>query len=370
MKATYVVVIAIVAIAIIIGSIFAYTSLSNQPSTTQVQLTGAGATFPQPFLNATINAYSAINPNVVINYNGVGSGTGINSLLTKLVDFAASDAPLNANQTSLLPSPAVHIPETIGAVTLAYNLPGISSGLHLTGDVIAKIYLGTITNWNDPAITALNPTLTLPDHSITTVHRSDSSGTTNIFTRYLANVSSTWQDQIGSGTSVQWPGSNALGASGNANVASTVSQTEYAIGYVELAYALQNSMTVASVQNPTGNYIAPSLDSTTAAVQAGATGLPSGDDSWSSVSLLNTADAQAYPIVGFTYIIEYKELNVIPGMTQAKAEAIVQYLWYVVHDGQNLASSLGYATLPSNVVTINENTIKSITFNGNPLTVS
>ncbi len=218
-------------------------SLSQPAPLGAATLNGAGATFPQPFLNATIVTYTTqIRTNLQINYQGVGSGSGIKSLTNKTVDFAASDAPLTDSQRSAAPN-ALHIPETIGAVTLAYNLPNIPSGLHLSGSVIAQIFLGTTTNWNDPAITALNSGTTLPDHAITTVHRSDSSGTTNVFTRYLSNVSSTWNTQVGFGTSVQWPGTNALGASGNANVASTVIQTPYAIGYVELTYALQNSMT-------------------------------------------------------------------------------------------------------------------------------
>jgi phosphate transport system substrate-binding protein len=368
MKNTYLIIIATVAIAIILGSIFAYMSLQSTPSTPSITLTGEGATFPQPFLNATIIAYNSIKPNVQINYQGVGSGAGITALTSKTVDFAASDAPLSGNQTAQLSSPAVHIPETIGAITLAYNLPGISSGVHLTGDVIAKMYLGTITNWNDPAITALNPSITLPNHGISTIHRSEGSGTTNVFTRYLSNVSSTWKTDIGSGTSVQWP--VGTGQSGNTGVASTVTQTPYAIGYVELAYALENGMTVASVQNPSGNFIAPSLASTTTAVQAGASqGLPSGDQSWTSVSLLNTADPQAYPIVSFTYLLEYKDLGAVPGMTLDKANAIVQYFWYVVHDGQSLAAGKSYASLPSNVLQIDEATIRSITFNGQTLTV-
>jgi phosphate transport system substrate-binding protein len=371
MNSKYLIIIAIFVIVIILGSVFAYTALQkpSTPATASVALNGAGATFPQPFLNATITAFHSQKSNVNINYQGVGSGSGINSLTAKTVDFAASDAPLSDSQRSAAPN-TLHIPETIGAVTIAYNLPGISSGLQLTGPVIANIFLGTITNWNDPAITAINPSITLPNHAISTIHRSDSSGTTNVFTHYLSNESSTWNTTVGAGTSVQWPGSNAVGASGNANVASTVNQTQYAVGYVELAYALTNHMTVASVQNPAGNFIAPSLASTTTAVQAGATGLPSGDQSWKTVSLLNTPAAQAYPIVSFTYLLEYKELNVIPGMNQNKATAIVQYMWYVVHNGQSLGPSLGYATLPSNVVTIDENSIKSITYNGQTLSVS
>jgi phosphate transport system substrate-binding protein len=195
-----------------------------------------------------------------------------------------------------------------------------------------------------------------------TVHRSDSSGTTNWFTKYLDLVSSTWD--LGNGTSVQWP--VGTGASGNPGVAATVQSTTYAIGYVELAYALQNSMTVAMIQNSAGNWIAPSLDSTTRAAEA-LTNLPAGDGNWGSVSILNTAGAQAYPIVTPTYLLVYKELNVVPGMDQNKATQLVKFLWYIVHDGQDLASDLEYATLPSNVVQVDEASINSITFNGQTL---
>jgi len=362
-------VIAIVAIAVIIGAIAAYTYLSS-PGAPTIGLTGAGATFPKPFLDATIREYYSDKPHVQINYQGIGSGAGINAFLTKTVDFAATDAPLNSNQTAYLPAATLHIPETIGAVTLAYNVPGVPTGLKLTGDVIAQIYLGTITNWSDPAIVALNSDTTLPDHAIRSVHRSDSSGTTNVFTSFLSSVSSTWHNDVGAGTSVQWPGSNAVGASGNANVAQTVIQTEYSIGYVELAYALENNMAVAAVNNPAGNFVMPSLASTTAAVQQGASGgLPAGTDSWVSMSLLNTEGFDSYPIVSFTYMLVYQELNVIPGMSQEKAEAIVQYLWYIIHDGQQLAPNLQYAALPQNVIDINEASIRSITFNGQTLPV-
>jgi phosphate transport system substrate-binding protein len=369
MKTKYLIVITVVVIAIIIGGLFAYTSLQTGTLNANVSITGAGATFPQPFLNATIISYMASNSSIKINYQAVGSGAGISALTQKTADFAASDAPLSANQTAQLSRPAVHIPETIGAITIAYNLPGISSGLHLTGDVIAKIYLGTVANWNDPAIATLNSGITLPNHAISSIHRSEGSGTTNVFTKFLTAENSNWKTQVGSGTSVQWP--IGTGSQGNNGVASTVTTTPYTIGYVELAYALENSMTVASIQNPAGNFIAPSLDSTTIAVQAGASqGLPTGDQSWTSVSLLNTNNPQAYPIVSFTYLLEYKELNVIPGMTQAKATAIVQYFWYVIHDAQNLAPNLQYAKLPANVVTIDENSIKSITYNGQTLPVT
>jgi phosphate transport system substrate-binding protein len=358
--------IAIIAIVVVIIAVFAYMSFSAPTPQGAATLNGAGATFPQPFLNATITKYiTDIRTNVIINYQGVGSGQGVQSFTSKTVDFACSDAPLTASQRDAAPN-ALHIPETIGAITVAYNIPEIpSSGLKLTGAVLANIFLGIITNWNDPAIIALNPDLTLPNHAITTVHRSDGSGTTNWFTKYLSLVSSTWSSDVGSGTSVQWP--TGIGASGNANVAATVNQTDYSVGYIELAYALKNSVPVAALQNPAGNYVLPSLDSTTAAASSLPSSLPSGSDSWENVNILNTSGAQAYPICTPTYVLLYKDLSVVPGMGMNKATQLVQYIWYVVHDGQSLAPALEYATLPQNLVSIDETTLNSITFNGQPV---
>jgi phosphate transport system substrate-binding protein len=370
MNSKYTIIIAIVAIAIILGSVAAYIYSSQPKSQTPstVTLQGAGATFPYPLLNAIITKYSTdLKPNVLVNYQSIGSGGGIAALKqpTPTVDFAASDAPLSATDAANIPN-ALHIPETIGAVTVAYNLPGVPSGLHLTGKVIADIYQGTITKWNDPAIQNLNPDTMLPAQTINTVHRSDGSGTTFIFTGYLSASSTSWNTAVGQGKSVSWP--VGTGSSGNTGVASSVNGIQYSIGYVELAYILENGMTVAAVQNPAGNWIQPSLESTQLAVQSGASsGLPAGDASWTNVSLLNAPDANAYPIVSFTYLLSYKELNEIPGMTQDKATALVQFFWYVVHDGQDLAPGLSYAKLPSNVVQIDEATIRSITFNGQQL---
>jgi len=364
MNNTMKIALAIVVIVIVIGSVAAYFYLSAPPALQPAILHGAGATFPAPFINATIAYYTAnVQTNVQIDYPGGGSGAGIKAFTDKTVDFAGTDAPLTASQREAAPN-ALHIPETIGAITVAYNLPGVPTGLKLTGQIIADIYLGTITKWNDQAIQNLNPTTTLPDQTIVTVHRSDSSGTTNWFTKYLSSVSSTWKSQVGSGTSVQWPG--GTGASGNPGVAATVRSTDFAVGYIELAYALQNSITVATIQNPAGNWVAPSLASTKAAAES-LTGLPAGDQDWGSVSLLNTLGEQAYPIVTPTYILVYKELNVYSGMDQNKATQLVQFLWYLVHDGQNLASDLEYAPLPSNVVQVDEASLNSITFNGQTL---
>jgi phosphate ABC transporter phosphate-binding protein len=418
MNAKYTIVIAIVAIAIIIGSVAAYVYISSNsgsqptptptptasptssptatptsspgstatpgptasptptaaptptPTPSPVSLTGAGASFPYPLLNAMITKYSTdVKPYVSVNYQSIGSGGGISAMQAKTVDFGASDAPLSASDAANIPN-ALHIPETIGAVTIVYNLPGVPSNLHLTGQIIANIYQGTITTWNDQAIQNLNTNVTLPSKPIVAVHRSDSSGTTFVFTGYLSASSSAWNTTVGQSKAVAWPNApgGVIGSNNNAGVASTVNGTQYFIGYVELAYALQNGMTVAAVQNPSGNWILPSLASTTAAAQSVASaGLPAGNASWTSINILNAPEPTAYPIVSFTYLIVYKELNVLPDMTQAKATALVQFLWYVVHDGQNLSPGLAYAQLPSNVVQIDETTIKSITFNGQTL---
>jgi phosphate transport system substrate-binding protein len=368
MKTAYTIMVAVVAIAIIVGGVIAYISFSQPNSQTTVKLTGAGATFPYPLLNTIITNYTTqVCTNVQINYQSIGSGGGISALKSNpiTVDFAASDAPLTASDMASAPN-TLHIPETIGAVTIAYNLPGISSGLHLTGKIIADIFQGTITMWNDTEIKSLNTNTNLPEKTITTIHRSDGSGTTFIFTSYLTLSSQQWNTTIGAGKSVAWPG--GIGSNGNTGVASTVNGTQYSIGYVELAYALQNGMTAAAIQNPTGSWIQPNLASTQAAVESGSSvGLPTGNASWVGVSLLNTPGVDSYPIVSFTYLLVYRELNVISGMTQEKATALVQFLWYIVHDGQQLAPSLAYAQLPSNVVQVDEATIQSITFSGQHL---
>jgi phosphate transport system substrate-binding protein len=365
MNRSLVAAITIIAIIIIVVGVYAYTLPAGSE---EISLNGAGATFPYPLLEAMINEYRNVESTVKINYQAIGSGGGISALQGKTVDFAGSDAPLGAADRAEAPN-TLHIPETIGAVTVPYNIPGISTGLHLTGQTVADIFQGKVTKWNDAAIQDVNPDITLPDHDIVVAHRSDGSGTTFIFTGYLSAVSSDWEQDIGQGKTVAWP--VGLGGNGNTGVAGIVQGTEYSIGYVELAYALENSMTVAAIQNPTGNYITPSLDTTTAAVESKASqGLPAGDADWENVDVLNAPGEQAYPIVSFTYLLVYKELNVVPGMTQNKAKALVQFIWWVVHDGQQLGPNLEYAQLPSNVVQIDEASINSITFNGQTLPTS
>jgi phosphate transport system substrate-binding protein len=362
-------IVGIVAVVVIVAAIYGYmTFFSPQTSPTQVSLTGSGATFPYPLLDTMIKQYQTQKTNVQINYQSIGSGGGIAALEGKTVDFAASDAPLGAADMAKAPN-SLHIPETIGAVTLAYNLPNIPSGLHLTGSVIADIFSGKVTMWNDPEIQGLNSNVTLPANSILVVHRSDGSGTTFIFTGYLSISSDSWKNVLGQGKTVAWP--VGIGANGNTGVASVVQGTQYTIGYIELAYTLQNKMTVAAIRNPAGNWILPTLNTIQIAVQSAASkGLPAGGGDWSGVNLLNAADPQAYPIVSFTYLLVYKELNVIPDMTQTKATALVQFIWWVVHDGQANAPGLAYVQLPANVVQIDEASIKSITFNGQQLPTS
>jgi phosphate transport system substrate-binding protein len=368
MKNTYVIIAAIVIIVIAAAGVFGYMSLSS-PSE-QVSLSGSGATFPVPLLDAMITEYGTMKSNVLISYEGIGSGGGISALQTKTVDFAGSDAPMSAAERELAPN-TLHIPETIGAVTVAYNIPDVATGLHLTGQVIADIFQGKITKWNDAAIQDLNLDVMLPNHDIVVAHRSDGSGTTFIFTGYLSAVSTDWAQTagLGQGKTVEWP--VGLGGNGNSGVAGIVQGTEYTIGYVELAYALENNMAVAAIKNPAGNFVSPSLDSTTEAVSSKASqGLPTGIESWTNVNVLNAPGEQAYPIVSFTYLLVYKELKDIPGMTQTKATALVQFLWWVVHDGQQLGPPLEYAQLPSNVVGIDEASIQSITFDGQQLPTS
>ncbi len=337
-------------------------------STSTTTLNGAGSTFVYPLILAVDSNYSRINPSIQINYQPVGSGTGINDLEGKLVDFGASDAPLTAGQTSTLGavSTPLTIPDTVGAVVVAYNLPGIKKGLDLNATVTAEIFQGNITNWNDARIAALNPGVALPPNAITIVHRSDSSGTTFVFSGYCAS-SPVWK--LGQSKTITWPGS-AVGANGNPGVAAVIQGTTYTVGYVELDYALSASppMTYAYMLNVAQNsYVEPTLSSSALAVSS-VSNLPAGDGNWTSVSLLNSSVSGAYPIVTFSYIMVYEKLDAYgSAMTLARAQDLVNFLWFVVHDGQNQATPLSYVALPSNVVANAEATIRLITYNGQTL---
>src|SRR5918999_506562 len=371
-------------------SIFAQVQPPSQLSQQQGQITinGAGATFPFPLVDTWRVEYQNVNPNVNINYQSIGSGGGIRQFTERTVDFGASDAPLSESDTQALPGPAVHIPETIGSVVAAYNINGVpEKGLKLTGPVLADIFLGQITTWNDPRIQELNPELTLPSENIVVVHRSDGSGTTFVWTSYLSAVNQEWNDRVGAGTAVEWPA--GLGAPGNEGVANTIITTPNSIGYVELAYALTTETDYAYIQNAEGNFVEPSLNSTQAAVESAvlsggagtnattstnATGtqnttsinLPAGGESWREVSLLNAPGANSYPIASFTYLLLYQDLSTNIDSIE-RARALVDFVEWAITDGQQFASELSYVPLPDPVVQHNMQTLGSLTFQGQPL---
>jgi len=321
---------------------------------------------------------------ITVNYNAVGSGTGITDFQEQVVDFGASDAPMTATQYGNLPSgtTAITIPESASAVVPAYNIlltngSYCQNGLNFTGSVLANIFLGTITTWNDPAITALqSPSVAavLPAQTIITVHRSDGSGTMFAFTDFLSESSSTWKTQVGEGTSVNWPtdSGNAIGAPKNAGVSAAIAENKYSIGPLEISYILENpgetSEYYGTVQNAAGNFILANVSNIAAALSAGASsGLPSGNAAWSSVSIVdniftNTAATTVYPITTLTYVLVYEQQT---SLTQGAA--LVNFLSWMVNSGQTLGEGLGYVPLPANIVAIDNASIKLITYNGNPI---
>ena len=308
----------------------------------QITINGAGATFPFPLIDTWRVEYQTVKPEVSINYQSIGSGGGIKQFTEKTVDFGATDAPLTIEEAQRAPG-AVHIPETIGSVVAAYNLP--VEGLKLTGPILADIYLGKITKWNDPKIQSINSGMSLPAEDIVVVQRSDGSGTTFVWTDYLSNVSSTFEQQIGKGKSVQWP--VGVGAPGNEGVANSINTTPNAIGYVELAYATTTGMKHAAIQNQAGNFIPASISSTEAAVAAYAPSLPTGDQPWTNVTLVNAPGADSYPIASFSYLLLYKELTTNPSLKdQNKAQNLVDFINWAVTDGQQFAPDLAYVPLP------------------------
>ena len=354
-------VVAVVVIILIAGALTNWFGLAGTPP---IQLNGAGSSFAFPLMSAWSTEYKTAT-GVQINYQGTGSGAGISAIIAKNLDFGATDAPLNATQHSQNPT-LLTIPESLGAVTVAYNLPTVPAHVNLTGPIIANIYLGLITRWDDANIRGINPGVTFPSTSIFVEYRSDSSGTTFVFTDYLSKVNSQFATQVGKGKLVAWPVGS--GSPQNQGVANAVKGQIGAIGYVELAYVVQNSMSYAKVQNAEGNYILPDLNSTAAAASSAAGSLPAGNSDWSHVSITNATGAGSYPISTFTYILVYQELDVYPnGMTQEKAQALVAFLRWAISTGQTTATSLTYAPLPSAVVTQDGATIDMITFNGQHL---
>jgi phosphate transport system substrate-binding protein len=304
-------------------------------------LTGAGATFPYPIYSKWFADYAA-KTGVKINYQSIGSGGGIRQLTEGTVDFGASDAPMTDAELAKAKGPVLHVPTVLGAVVVTYNVPGVTQPLRLSGDVISDVFLGKITKWNDQRIAALNPGVTLPTTDVLVVHRSDGSGTTYIFSDYLTAVSPAWAKAPGRGKELQWP--VGMGGKGNEGVAGQVKQTPGAIGYVELAYAKQNSLAYATVKNAGGGFVVPTIESVTAAAAGVAATLPPNTDF--RVSIVNAPGAGAYPISSFTYLL----INKTP-TDAAKGKKLLDFVKWALRDGEQSAAALDYAPLPPLIVT-------------------
>jgi phosphate transport system substrate-binding protein len=315
-----------------------------------MELIGAGATFPYPLYSKLFDVYNK-EYGVKVNYQAIGSGGGIRQLINKTVDFGGSDAMMTDKELSEASAPVLHIPTCAGAVVVTYNLSG-NPQLRFTPDVIADIFLGKIGKWNDRRISEINPGVKLPDMTVTVVHRSDGSGTTSIFSDYLSKVSREWKEKVGAGTSLNWPA--GLGGKGNPGVAGLVQQTPGSIGYVELIYVVQNKMPYGMMKNKKGNFVTATLASTSKATD---TNLP--DDM--KVSLTDTDAPEGYPISGFTWILVYKDQN-YGDRTEEKAKEVVKLLWWMTHEGQKYTEPLEYAPLSKQAVEKAEKLIKSISY--------
>lgn len=325
------------------------------PAAAQVQLNGAGATFPNIIYSDWMLTYNQSHPDVKLNYQSIGSGGGIRQFSDGTVDFGATDAPMSDSAITAIGGNVLHIPTVMGAVVVAYNLPGLSQPVKFTPDVLADIFLGKVTKWNDARLTSINAGLTLPETDIVVVHRADGSGTSFVFTDYLSKVSAEWQQKVGKGTSVNWP--VGLGGRGNEGVTATVSQTPGAIGYVELAYAQKNNIPFGTLRNSSGNWVAPSLEAVTAAAAGAMKDMGANTDF--RVSITNSAGAQAYPISSFTWLLLHKTYA-----DAAKARALVQFVAWAEGEGQGKAAPLGYAPLPKDLHPWIQARLKSITAGG------
>ena len=316
-------------------------------------LLGAGSTFVYPLFSKMFSQYVASK----VNYQSIGSGGGILQLTNKTVDFGDSDAPLNADQTAKMSAPVLHIPMTSGAVVITYNIPGVSAALNLNGKDLADIYLGKISTWNSPEIAATNKGVNLPNLPIVVIHRSDGSGTSFIFTDYLTKVNPDWAKRVGKASAVNWPA--GLGGKGSEGVAGLVKNTPGAIGYVELAYAKQNHMPFANIQNKSGAFITPTIEATTLASNVA---IPSD----TKVSITDTDNPKGYPIASFTWALIYKEQN-YNGRPKDRAVDLLKLLWWNIHTGQNDCAALNYAPLSKAAVKAAEAVLKSATYGGKPI---
>ncbi|MBC7385848.1 MAG: phosphate ABC transporter substrate-binding protein PstS [Cryobacterium sp.] len=305
-------------------------------------LNGAGATFPYPLYSKWFSEYRKIDPSVEINYQSIGSGGGIRQLLENTIDFGASDSPMKDEQLAKAKTPLFHFPMVMGAVVLTYNLPGVHQPIKLSPELLADLFLGKIFYWNDPKIVALNPEITLPDVPVMIVHRSDGSGTTSIFTDYLAKVSPEWKSRVGSGTAVKWP--LGIGGKGNEGVTGFVKNSPGALGYIELLYAEKNNLQVAHLKNAAGVFVKPEAKSITAAASGFLREMPKDF----RVSITNAPGSGAYPISAFTYLLVYRNLGDGKSV-DAKTEKLKRFIAWALTEGQKLAASLYYAPLPESL---------------------
>jgi phosphate transport system substrate-binding protein len=324
-------------------------SLAGPAWAEPILINGAGATFPYPIYSKWFDEYAKINPDLHFNYQSIGSGGGIRQASESTVDFGATDGPMNDEQMSKAKVKLLHFPTVLGADVPTYNLPEVRGGLNFTPQALAGIFLGTITKWNDPELVKANPDAKLPEKLIIVVHRSDGSGTTYVWVDYLSKVSPEWKEKVGVGTSVNWP--VGLGGKGNEGVAGLVKQTPYAIGYVELIYAEQNKMSYGQVQNSAGQFVKADLATVTAAAAGAVKTMPADF----RVSITNASGEKAYPVASFTWLLIPEKIS-----DPKKGKAIVEFLRWMLKDGQRLAPELLYAPLPKEVVAMEEQAIGQI----------
>ena len=316
------------------------------------QLTGAGSSFDFPFFSRAFYEYGKTHSDVQVNYQSIGSGGGIQQFTAKTVDFGASDVPLNPNEMKAAQAAngdVVQVPVTLGGVVIAYNVQGVTGHLKLDQDTLAGIFLGKVTNWNDPAIAKANPGVSLPNLPIVIAHRADGSGTTYIVTDYLSKISPQWKSSVGTAKTVNWPASSSIGAKGNEGVAGLIRQTPGAIGYVELAYALQNDISYAALRNSAGQYVLPTVDN----VRNAAAQKP--NVSPADYSIVDMPGAQSYPIAGYSWVMLWKNQG-----DAGKGKQLVGLFRWLVTDGQTYAVNVRYVGLPKNAQTEADKALASI----------
>jgi phosphate transport system substrate-binding protein len=338
MKRSYTLVAALAGVVLLMGGAAAQTTIN-----------GAGATFPFPLYSKWFSEYNKLKPQIQINYQSIGSGGGIRQLTNQTVFFGATDGPMTPEQMQQAPGKILHLPTVLGAVVPVYNLPGTRGEIKFSGPVLADIFLGKITKWNDPAIAKLNAGMQLPSTDITVVHRSDGSGTSYIWVDFLAKVSPEWMKKVGVATSVNWP--NGLGGKGNEGVAGLVQQTPGSLGYVELIYALQTKIAYGSVQNSDGEFVRATIQTVTAAAAAAAKNMPKDF----RVSITNAPGKGVYPISSFTWLLLYENPK-----DKGRSKAMVDFVRWALTDGQKFAADLGYAPLPAEVVKLEMEALNTI----------